>query len=54
MSNKRRRAIAPLILVGTEVHELEENMLKHYRAKPEDFYPDGKEPPNQYLEEDVL
>ena len=26
-----------LILVGTEVHELEENMLKHYRAKPEDF-----------------
>ena len=43
-----------LILVGTEVHELEENMLKHYRAKPEDFYPDGKEPPNQYLEEDVL
>ena len=43
-----------LILVGTEVHELEENMWKHYRAKPEDFYPDGKEPPNQYLEEDVL
>ena len=43
-----------LILVGTEVHELEENMLKHYRAKPEDFYPEGEEPESQYLEEGVL
>ena len=43
-----------LILVGTEVHELEENMLKHYRAKPEDFYPEGEEPESQYLEDGVL
>lgn len=43
-----------LILVGTEVHELEENMLKHYRAKPEDFYSEGEEPESQYLEDGVL
>ena len=36
-------ALHSLILVRTEV-QVEENMLKHYRAKPEDFYPDGKEP----------
>ena len=54
MSNKRRRAIALVDFSRDGSAQLEENMLKHYRAKPEDFYPDGKEPPNQYLEEDVI
>ena len=54
MIERREGLLHSLILVGTEVHELEENILKHYLAKPEDFLEGEELFYRQYLEDGVL